>query len=63
MRYKVQKMLEIFGGREFWVVIDTDTGKQVSDYSKKHHATIDSATRNKSIQKEKEDGNSKTIGR
>lgn len=52
MRYKVQKKLELIGGREFWAVIDTNTGKQVSDHHKKHNATIDSARRNKSIQKE-----------
>lgn len=47
MRYKPQKMIDLIGGREFWVVIDTKTGERVSEHRKKHAAFIDSATRNK----------------
>lgn len=53
MRYKVEKFLNIFGGQEFWIVIDTNTGKRLSEHRTKHYATIDSATRNA---KEKENG-------
>lgn len=49
MRYKTQK--EFIDGRRFWTVIDTKTGQQVSSHKKKHSATIDSATRNASVEK------------
>jgi hypothetical protein len=32
MRYKVQKMLMLIGGTEFWTVIDSENDERISDH-------------------------------